>query len=187
MRKLTLAWLDGVAEEEAGVMELDWIDVQNTEPSVCPKIEKLRPEVVLAADVVFDPSLFPALCSVLKRLLQPHSNGKMPYALITTTVRNQETFRQFLKALGVCASCRKQGRLTPVVLLADSNDLQRSDEELSNAYISLQDLKLADAGQVGLFPVAKGCSADIKLTKISLANNKQCTAEHDTLVSGRSS
>ncbi|KAH9495580.1 Protein-lysine N-methyltransferase eef2kmt [Bulinus truncatus] len=64
-------------------------------------IEKLKSDIILAADVVYDTSIIPALVFVLKILLEtgPNSNRK-PKAYIASTIRNEDTRDAFLIAIG---------------------------------------------------------------------------------------
>ena len=58
----------------------------------------LAPEIVIAADVLYDKSNFSALSNALETLL----NNGTQYAIIAATVRNSSTIAQFLEELGRC-------------------------------------------------------------------------------------
>uniref|UniRef100_A0A0L8H4Z7 Uncharacterized protein n=2 Tax=Octopus bimaculoides TaxID=37653 RepID=A0A0L8H4Z7_OCTBM len=60
------------------------------------------PEVIIAADVVYDTTVIPSLVLVLKKLLSVTlENGEKPVAYVASTVRLEDTRDQFLFTLGV--------------------------------------------------------------------------------------
>ncbi|CAI9718797.1 Hypothetical predicted protein [Octopus vulgaris] len=60
------------------------------------------PEVIIAADVVYDTTVIPSLVLVLKKLLSiTLENGEKPVAYVASTVRLEDTRDQFLFTLGV--------------------------------------------------------------------------------------
>ncbi|RUS81850.1 hypothetical protein EGW08_010373 [Elysia chlorotica] len=73
---------------------LDWEWVKEKQ------LEVLQADVILAADVVYDLSIIPALVLVLKALLYGRvSNGRKPRAFIASTIRNEDTRDAFLIAM----------------------------------------------------------------------------------------
>ncbi|XP_076441598.1 protein-lysine N-methyltransferase EEF2KMT-like [Babylonia areolata] len=73
---------------------LDW---EEPSPSV---FSVLQGDVILGADVVYDPSIIPSLVSLLRRLLDPGTDGSLQRrAYIASTVRNEDTRDAFLIAL----------------------------------------------------------------------------------------
>ena len=57
--------------------------------------------IVFIADVVYDPSIIPALVNILHVLLiRKLPNGRQPVAYIASTIRNSETRDLFFEALG---------------------------------------------------------------------------------------
>lgn len=60
---------------------------------------KIQPDVILAADVVYDKSIIPFLVQVLYQFLSG-TFGSWPVAYIASTVRNEDTRDHFLVALG---------------------------------------------------------------------------------------
>jgi len=72
------------------VVKLDW-------EHFSPSSYNIDPDVILAADVVYDNELIKALISVLKSFLC--QNSKQPKAYIATTKRNDKTFNFFLQLL----------------------------------------------------------------------------------------
>ncbi|KAK7686700.1 hypothetical protein QCA50_010300 [Cerrena zonata] len=63
------------------------------------KLAEMDAELVLGADIVFDPDLIPALASTLVSVLQPpRPNSKQREALIALTLRNPDTLASFLHA-----------------------------------------------------------------------------------------
>ncbi|KFP75319.1 Protein FAM86A, partial [Acanthisitta chloris] len=71
------------------VAELDWGSVTDTQ------LLGLQADVVVAADVVYDPGIISALIGILQRLSSCRADGKPPEVFIAFTVRNPDTFRLF--------------------------------------------------------------------------------------------
>ncbi|CAL1533523.1 unnamed protein product [Lymnaea stagnalis] len=88
-----LATLKG--DKRISICHLDWECVKGR------ILEKLKSDIILAADVVYDTSIIPALVFVLKSLLDtgPDSNRR-PKAFIASTIRNEDTRDAFLIAMG---------------------------------------------------------------------------------------
>ncbi|CAE1280601.1 EEF2KMT [Acanthosepion pharaonis] len=82
--------------EKISIAKLDWESFDdNLLSSYCP-------EVIVAADVVYDTTIIPSLVLVLKTLLSlTLENGQKPVAYIASTVRHEDTRDQFLFTLGV--------------------------------------------------------------------------------------
>lgn len=61
----------------------------------------MRPTCVLAADVVYDPSLISPFVDTLSFALERNKiyGGPQPFALVASTIRNPDTYSQFLQAL----------------------------------------------------------------------------------------
>ncbi|GFG35445.1 hypothetical protein Cfor_09103 [Coptotermes formosanus] len=75
---------------EIGVINLPWEAIPLSDV-----IDRLCPEVILAADVVYDLNLFPVLCQAFSHLLL----GRPCVLLLACTVRNQETLDTFMQLL----------------------------------------------------------------------------------------
>ncbi|KAI0360982.1 hypothetical protein OH77DRAFT_1492137 [Trametes cingulata] len=78
---------------------LDWFDAVDSEgrSSVSALFAEARPDVILGADVVYDPSIIPPLVETLVlALTQPHG-GEKREAYIALTQRNEETLAAFLR------------------------------------------------------------------------------------------
>ncbi|XP_059169052.1 protein-lysine N-methyltransferase EEF2KMT-like [Physella acuta] len=82
-------------DKRVSICHLDWECVKGR------ILEKLKSDIIIAADVVYDTSIIPALVFVLKSLLDtgPDSNRK-PKAYIASTIRNEDTRDAFLIAMG---------------------------------------------------------------------------------------
>lgn len=80
-------------EADVLVRELDWAAV--VESGICAQIV---PDVILAADVVYDDSLFDPLCCALDALFRRAARDCCAY--LAATLRNVETLGQFLQQLG---------------------------------------------------------------------------------------
>lgn len=81
---------NGLAEDTS-VQALDW-----TKPSE-EVLREAKADLIVAADVVFDPKLVGALARTIKAALQV-GNGELR-ALVASTVRNPDTYAAFLAAL----------------------------------------------------------------------------------------
>lgn len=98
--------LDG---PELGVLNLPWENVDKHEDELKSEV---KPDVLLAADVVYDDSLFGDLIKCITKLFHLASPSLVFY--LSQTVRNEETFSKFSNLL-----CQ--------------NNLEASDEKLNNA------------------------------------------------------
>ncbi|XP_075755367.1 protein-lysine N-methyltransferase EEF2KMT isoform X1 [Pelodiscus sinensis] len=76
------------------VAELDWDSVTKEQ------LSKLQADVVIAADVVYDPEITLSLISVLQQFSTSRTAGKPPEIYIAFTVRNPDTYRLFQTELG---------------------------------------------------------------------------------------
>lgn len=82
-------------QEVVRVAALDWEEVDSS----LDELEDIRPEVVIAADVVYDGTLFEPLCSAIDVVFRRSgSNGCSLY--LACTMRNEETLEAFLRHLG---------------------------------------------------------------------------------------
>lgn len=81
--------------ERVEVTALDWHEVDTT----LSELDDLQPEVVLAADVVYDATLFGPLCTAIEAVFRRSgSHGCCLY--LACTVRNEATLESFLGQLG---------------------------------------------------------------------------------------
>lgn len=77
----------------ATVNSLDWGSWQAAD------LEAISPEVIIAADVVYDPELVTLLIRLLAALLDRGDATARPVALVACTERNPETYALFTTAL----------------------------------------------------------------------------------------
>ncbi|OXB39965.1 hypothetical protein J007_00234 [Cryptococcus neoformans] len=82
-------------------LHLNWYDARrpcDTDPSLAPwsKIQELHWDIV-AADVIYDPDLVRPLVDSIDVLLGNHDGPEKLNAVISATIRNQETFDLFLE------------------------------------------------------------------------------------------
>jgi len=85
---------------------LDWsaaMDDEMSESLAFVLKDEIDAELIIGADIVFDPCLIPALVAVLRLALRPSSRVTERVALIAVTVRNHDTIALFLDI------ARKQG------------------------------------------------------------------------------
>ncbi|NXX50466.1 EF2KT methyltransferase, partial [Tricholaema leucomelas] len=71
------------------VAELDWGSVTQRQ------LLDLQPDVIIAADVIYDPEIIGALIGMLEKLSTCRADGKSPEAYIASTIRNPDTYHLF--------------------------------------------------------------------------------------------
>ncbi|NXQ13201.1 EF2KT methyltransferase, partial [Peucedramus taeniatus] len=71
------------------VAELDWGSVTEKQ------LQGLRADIVIAADVVYDPEIILALIGMLQKLSTSRADRKAPEVFIASTVRNPDTYQLF--------------------------------------------------------------------------------------------
>ncbi|PPQ64306.1 hypothetical protein CVT26_002189 [Gymnopilus dilepis] len=85
---------------DVSYLKLDWSEsLDPRQPNILATLvhEKVKPELILGADIVFDPSLIPALIGTLRIALQSIGPGdRSKVALIALTLRNESTMQQFI-------------------------------------------------------------------------------------------
>ncbi|KAJ7665208.1 hypothetical protein DFH06DRAFT_309176 [Mycena polygramma] len=82
---------------------LDWsaaLDPDGIAPLTSLLNDELAPDLILGADIVFDPDLIPPLVEVLRLAVRPQNT-----ALIALTVRNPATMRKFTDAVQTSGLC----------------------------------------------------------------------------------
>ncbi|XP_059572943.1 protein-lysine N-methyltransferase EEF2KMT isoform X1 [Alligator mississippiensis] len=84
----------GFQGPKVAVAELDWESVTQEQ------LWELHPDVVIAADVVYDPEVTLSLIGVLQKLSASKANGKNPEIYIAFTIRNPDTYHLFQTELG---------------------------------------------------------------------------------------
>ncbi|KAJ2031698.1 hypothetical protein H4S03_006519 [Coemansia sp. S3946] len=85
---------DPAFKDSVQVVELDW---EHTDE--CAKLSDSA-DVVIGADITYDPTIVPVLVNALKEMVA----SSQQVAYITATIRNQETFDLFLQLIGKCFS-----------------------------------------------------------------------------------
>ncbi|CAC5370389.1 EEF2KMT [Mytilus coruscus] len=76
-------------DKRISLLQLDWSKGSHN------FLDKLAPDIILAADVVYDKEVIPSLVRVLLKVLKPKKNI-VPVAYIASTVRNEDTRDFFL-------------------------------------------------------------------------------------------
>ncbi|KFV40951.1 Protein FAM86A, partial [Tyto alba] len=71
------------------VTELDWGSVTEKQ------LSDLQPDVIIAADVVYDPEIILALIGMLQKLSSSRADRKPPEVYIAFTIRNPDTYHLF--------------------------------------------------------------------------------------------
>ncbi|CAG9807264.1 unnamed protein product [Chironomus riparius] len=82
---------------EMGILNLAWEDIIENQKEL---MRKCKINMILAADIVYDSSIFKALVSCLKVLFNLYCDSSLQFVL-SQTIRNQETFNEFCKLLKV--------------------------------------------------------------------------------------
>ncbi|XP_022819662.1 protein-lysine N-methyltransferase EEF2KMT [Spodoptera litura] len=77
-------------DKSLGVLPLDWNAIDDL-------TEDLVPDVLIGADIVYDPSILQPLSNVIRTFC--NRNGKLE-VYIASVIRNEDTFNGFLKTLG---------------------------------------------------------------------------------------
>ncbi|OBZ79740.1 Protein-lysine N-methyltransferase EEF2KMT, partial [Grifola frondosa] len=84
--------------------QLDWSDAlaAASRPALQAFFQEVKPHIVLGADVVFDPSIIPALVNTLHLALQSgvDDEDSTPVAYLALTVRNGDTYSEFIQVAG---------------------------------------------------------------------------------------
>ncbi|XP_028562353.2 protein-lysine N-methyltransferase EEF2KMT isoform X1 [Podarcis muralis] len=89
------AELPGSQGPEITIAELDWNLVTKDRLA-----ELQSPDVVIAADVVYDPELTQSLIGILQKLSSCNGDGEAPEVYIACTIRNPDTYCRFQTELG---------------------------------------------------------------------------------------
>lgn len=76
---------------------LNWLDVEEEDPDTLATLDQISPTTILGADIIFDPTIIPSLVSTISYLLKQGSQGSE--AIISSTIRNEETYDLFLQEL----------------------------------------------------------------------------------------
>ncbi|KAK0456140.1 hypothetical protein EV421DRAFT_32759 [Armillaria borealis] len=79
------------------VSMLDWSDALRPDISAFKARlqQEINADLIIGADIVFDPSLIPALMATLSLALDPGSEIRRKVALIALTIRNEDTYATF--------------------------------------------------------------------------------------------
>ncbi|XP_070703807.1 protein-lysine N-methyltransferase EEF2KMT [Pempheris klunzingeri] len=88
--------LNGLTERTCptvGVEEMDWAGATEEQ------LRQIGADMVIAADVVYDPDIVESLVKLLSKILSRPSPEVLPEVLICSTIRNQETYSGFKQQL----------------------------------------------------------------------------------------
>ncbi|KAJ3731907.1 putative methyltransferase-domain-containing protein [Lentinula guzmanii] len=103
---------------------LDWEEVlhSNVKPLENLLQNQINPDVIIGADIVFDPALVPPLVAVIALVLQlGYKSGIQRSAIIALTVRKAETFQSFLD------HAREEGLFFEDIPLPEANGFEIVD------------------------------------------------------------
>ena len=82
------------------VKELDWEKLSNNDPTTVNLIKELDTTCLLAADVVYDRSVIPALADTMAAFLK--YSPRLEQVAFAVTHRNEETFKMLLTEISRC-------------------------------------------------------------------------------------
>lgn len=83
---------DAISTTNVTVSPLDWFDIEQTN-----LLDDWKPDIILAADVVYDDSLFDALGRTVDFLFRKCANRVQ--MLLACTIRNEQTLESFMRIL----------------------------------------------------------------------------------------
>lgn len=108
--------------ERITVAPLDWLEVEEggTDTSSL-YLASLRPHLILAADVIYDPNNTDAICRMLKLAL---SWSKEAHALVAYPIRNNQTHQLFLQSVSEYQTCH----LAPPYKIVSADFLRHLDQ-----------------------------------------------------------
>ena len=92
----TNAEINGLPDLE--ILQLDWEQFE-ADSVESDDLVPFYPDVILAADCVYDTGLVEKMCVVLRKLLSKPAEGQQAVAYIATTLRNPKTFQFFMDQL----------------------------------------------------------------------------------------
>lgn len=125
------------------VLSLDWSWAMPDSPEhsqACALAQNLHPDVIIGADVVFDPSLVPPLVATIKLLLSVDAERPSDrHALIALTIRNQTTFDLFMETIRNEGLIIVEKAVNTERLLFGSNKVDVGDVRI--LYITLGDVE----------------------------------------------
>lgn len=105
---------------------LDWFDAISAQENLKSLLVEAHADIILGADIVFDPALVPPLVATLSAAL---SQAHTRMALIALTIRNEVTFDYFLKE-------------TESVLVVENIDYRMTDNFIQDQVDAGQEVKI---------------------------------------------
>ncbi|KAI0652448.1 putative methyltransferase-domain-containing protein [Trametes meyenii] len=131
---------------DVSLRALDWFDAIDTgkKASTQDFLTEARPDVVLGADVVYDPSIIPPLVHVLALALRQREDGTEPAAYIALTERNENTLADFLRHAGE-RDLRRNSNISNVPFIEDLLAVETITTELVSKNIFTGSTELGQA------------------------------------------
>ncbi|KAM3963095.1 protein-lysine N-methyltransferase EEF2KMT [Aphomia sociella] len=99
-----------------GTMYLDWNDMKNI------SLRYKSPDIIIGADIVYDPSILIPLCRVIQTFAQ---RNKKIEVYIASVIRNETTFQQFLSTLESTGLVYEKIQQEKSVVIEWDNAIQR--------------------------------------------------------------
>lgn len=128
------------------IQALDWLDNTDDQSNTVAFLTQLQPHLILGADIIYDPELIEPLCRVIKLALSSSDSSDSSYALLASTVRNENTFAAFLENLGdynLCLLLLSRLIFTTLTVL-DRLHLSAQEITLRRPHINLLNGRLLD-------------------------------------------
>lgn len=75
------------------IQQLDWNEISDSNI-----LEKIRPDIIIASDVVYDNTLFKPLCETIDHIFK-NTTANCQF-ILAATVRNFNTLNDFFKEIG---------------------------------------------------------------------------------------
>lgn len=129
------------ADSDVQLLDLDWVEleqeVKEDKPDGKPSsvssgqgspfqaLSAFGPNLILGADIIFDPSIISPLVTTIKAALEAGaatSSAPVPQALIASTVRNLSTYSRFLALLDAAGLVSEEVELQRCVVEAPTCD-----------------------------------------------------------------
>jgi len=89
---------DANETNKISVVRLDWNELEDCE--LLSDNKETNFDAILASDIIFDPDLMPSLANALDSLWKRNSNKNL-VLYISSTIRNETTYKAFLTNLGI--------------------------------------------------------------------------------------
>jgi hypothetical protein len=122
---LDLDWVELEQEVKDGKTDDKLVSANIVQASPMQALSAFAPNLILGADIIFDPSIISPLVTTIKAALEAGaaaSSAHVPQALIASTVRNVSTYSRFLALLDAADLVSEEVELQRCVVNAPTCD-----------------------------------------------------------------